>query len=79
MGAWSPNGDLLRGMEGGSDRVVDWAERKESEVGQITLWPSRTIIYCNSDCVKLKEREGEVVWSILALINLSLHPTYQRQ
>lgn len=47
--------------------------------GQIALWPRRTIIYCNSGPVRLKEREGEVVWCTLALICLPFHPTYHRQ
>lgn len=42
--------------------------------GQMVLWPGRTIIYCNSGPVRLKEREGEVAWRALTLICLSPHP-----
>lgn len=34
----------------------------------MALCPGRTIIYCNSDGVRLKEREGEVMWCIMALV-----------
>lgn len=52
--------------------------------GQMVLWPGRTIIYCNSGPVRLKEREGEVAWRALTLICLSpptpsSTPTHHRQ
>lgn len=42
--------------------------------GQMVLWPGRTIIYCNSGPVRLKEREGEVAWRALILICLPPTP-----
>lgn len=45
---------------------------RKTMAGQMTWWPRRAIIYCNSGPVRLKEREGEVAWRALPLIRLPL-------
>lgn len=62
-----PSGTHLGGEAegGGAGKTV---------AGQMVLWPGRTIIYCNSGPVRLKEREGEVAWRALTLICLSPTP-----
>lgn len=65
-----PNGDVSEGKAAGgaSGRA---GGIKEVVEGQITLWLKRAIIYYNSGPVTLKERKGEVVWSVLTPICLS--------
>lgn len=52
--------------------AVNEMARRKRVAGQMTWWPSRTIIYCNSAALRLKERESEVAWHTLPLIRLLL-------